>query len=350
MVFHALTPDAFRRVVFGYVDSVKDNQTSSTRADTPSPLVQYRLLRETGRGAMSIVWEAVDTRSGQPVAIKTLVVPATLGSVERAAWAGRMEREARVVARLSHPNIVTTYEVGRENGQPYLVMEFLTGQTLRQRLRSGPLPPDEAARVLDQAAAALDAVHAAGVIHRDIKPASFMLSSNGTVKLADFGLARQEDDALVTQADMMVGSPSYMAPEQINGEPVGLAGDVWALGIILYEMLAGRAPFGGDRISAVLEQITTADPPPLPGLSPPVQAVLRRVLAKDPTRRYPSAGALAAAFRAALNPAAAPSPTTPDTPFSLNEPVRRGPSRALWRVLFALAVLLLLGLIVLLFR
>ena len=205
MVFHALTPDAFRRVVSGYVDSVEDNQTSSTRADTPSPLVQYRLLRETGRGAMSIVWEAVDTRSGQPVAIKTLVVPATLGSVERAAWAGRMEREARVVARLSHPNIVTTYEVGRENGQPYLVMEFLIGQTLRQRLRSGPLPPDEAARVLDQAAAALDAVHAAGVIHRDIKPASFMLSSNGTVKLADFGLARQEDDALVTQADMMVG-------------------------------------------------------------------------------------------------------------------------------------------------
>ena len=141
-----------------------------------------------------------------------------------------------------------------------------------------------------------------------------------------------------------------MAPEQINGEPVGLAGDVWALGVILYEMLAGRAPFGGDRISAVLEQITTADPPPLPGLSPPVQAVLRRALAKDPVRRYPSAGALAAAFRAALNPAAAPSPTTPDTPFSLNAPVRRGPSRALWRVLFALAVLLLLGLIVLLFR
>ena len=331
---------------------MEDNQAGSARASAPNPLVQYRLLRETGRGAMSLVWEAVDTRVGRRVAIKTLVAPGTLGAGERAAWAARMEREARAVARLSHPNIVTTYEVGREDGQPYLVMEFLAGQTLRQRLRAGPLPPDEAARILDQAAAALDAVHAAGVVHRGIKPAGFMLLPDGTVKLMDFGIARQEDDTLVTQADTMVGSPSYMAPEQINGDPHGPAGDVWALGVILYEMLAGRTPFGGDRIAAVLEQVTTADPPPIPGLPPPIQAVLRRALAKDPIGRYPSAGALAAAFRAALSaPAAALD--APDAPvsFPLAAPaVRQRLSPPLGRVLLALAAVLLLVLLVLALR
>ena len=292
---------------------MENNQTASL-----DPLVQYRLLHEIGRGAASLVWEAVGAQDGRRVAIKTLVVPQALAAEDRMAWAARMEREARVVARLSHPNIVTTHEVGREDGQPYLVMELLTGETLRQRLRAGPLPPDEAARVLDQMAAALDVVHAADIVHRDIKPTNFMLTPGGTVKLMDFGLARQEDDALVTQADMMVGSPSYMAPEQINGAPVGPAGDIWALGVLLYEMLAGRAPFGGDRISAVLEQITTADPPPVPNMPPPIQVVLRRALAKDPLGRYPSAGALASAFREALGadtmPAAAGSaPQEPPT-------------------------------------
>lgn len=298
---------------------------------------------------MSVVWEAVDTLLGRRVAIKTLVAPGTTGGAGHAVWAARMEREARAVARLSHPNIVTTYEVGREDGQPYLVMEFLTGQTLRQRLRAGPLPLDEAARVLEQAAAALDAVHAAGVVHRDIKPTNFMLLPDGTVKLMDFGIARQEDDTLVTQADMMVGSPSYMAPEHIHDEPLGPAGDVWALGVILYEMLAGRLPFGGDRIATVLEQITTADPRPLPEMPPPVQSVLRRALAKDPARRYPSAGALATAFRAALSvPAAAPVLFSSSS--VAGTPARQKLSPSLGRVLMALAALLLLGLLVLAFR
>ncbi len=302
---------------------MKDSQTAA-----PNSPVRYRLLRETGRGAVSLVWEAVDAQTGRRVAIKTLVVPQMLAASERAAWAARMEREARAVARLSHPNIVTTYEVGREDGQPYLVMEYLTGQTLRQRLHTGPLLPDEAARVLEQMAAGLDAVHAAGVLHRDLKPANFMQTPDGTVKLMDFGLARQEDDALVTQADMMVGSPSYMAPEQINGDPAGLAGDVWSLGVILYEMLAGRTPFGGDRIAVVLAQITSADPPPLPGLPAPAQAVLRRALAKDPASRYPTARALAAAFRAALS-----GETAPAAP----PPARLKKSMPLRRVLMALA-------------
>ncbi len=311
---------------------MKDNQT----ANLPSA-IHYRLLREIGRGAMSLVWEAVDARDGRRVAIKTLVVPQTLAAGERAAWAARMEREARAVARLSHPNIVTTHEVGRKDGQPYLVMEFLTGQTLRQRLSAGPFPPEEAARLLGQMAAALDAVHAAGVVHRDIKPAGFMLLGDGTVKLTDFGLARQEDDALVTQADMMVGSPSYMAPEQINGDPVGPAGDIWALGVILYEMLAGRAPFSGDRISAVLEQVTVSDPPPVPGMPPSVQAILRRALEKDPLGRYPSARALATAFRAALDTDATRTPADVPALAAASVAARRKRPALLSRVLAVLA-------------
>jgi len=321
---------------------VKENQQSEAAAP-----IQYRLLRETGRGAMSLVWEAVDTRTGRRVAIKTLVVPRTLGAEERAAWAARMDREARAVARLSHPNIVAIYAVGEEDGQPYLVMEFLEGRTLRQRLHEGPLGLEDAARVLEQAAAALDAVHAAGIAHRDIKPANFMLLADGMVKLADFGLARQEDDALVTQAHMMVGSPSYLAPEYINGASPGPAGDVWSLGVILYEMLAGQSPFGGDRISDVLHQITAADPPSVPRMPPAVQVVLSRALAKDPIQRYPSAGALAAAFRDALRVPASPFPSEP---FPVAAPARRGLSAPLRRVLLALVFLLLLALLVLALR
>lgn len=324
-------------------NQTKDKQAGSAPADTPNIFVRYRLLREMGRGTMSITWEAVDAQTGRKVAIKKLVVPETIGMRERAA---RMEREARAVSRLVHPNIVTIYEVGRENGQPYLVMEFLTGRTLRERLHAGPLPLDEAARILEQAAAGLDAVHAAGVIHRDIKPVNFMLLPDGTVKLMDFGLARQEEDTIVTQADMMVGSPTYMAPEQINDDAVGPAGDIWALGVILYEMLAGRTPFGGDRITIVLEQITTAEPRPLPTMPPPVQTVLRRALAKDPAQRYPSAGALAEDFRAALSvPPAAPAPfSNAVIPAPMGFPV------PLRRVLIALAVLILLGVLTLAFR
>ncbi len=330
---------------------MEDKQTSSARRDAPDRrdapemFVHYRLLREMDRSALSTVWEAVDAQVGRRVAIKVLAVPETMGMRERAA---RMEREARVVSRLAHPNLVTIHEVGREEGRPYLVMEFLTGRTLRERLQKGPLPLDEAAHVLGQAAAGLDAVHAAGVIHRDIKPGSFMLQLDGTVKLMDFGLARQEDDTVVTQADMMVGSPTYMAPEQINGEEVGPAGDVWALGVVLYEMLAGRPPFGGSRIAAVLEQITTADPPPLRALPSAVQAVLGRALAKDPARRYPSAGALAEHFRAALGDSPGPPPDMPAAPPARVTP--RDRSFPLRRVLIALAVLALLALLVLAFR
>ena len=339
---------------------MEHSQAAPTAPDASGLSVHYRLLHEIGRGALSTVWEAVDARTGRRVAIKVLSVPKTMGRRERAA---RMEREARAVSLLAHPNIVTIYEVGHEDGQPFLVMELLAGQTLRERLHKGPLPVEEAARVLDQAAAGLDAVHAAGIIHRDIKPSAFRLLPDGTTKLMDFGLARQDDDTIVTQADMLVGSPTYMAPELINDDAASPAGDIWALGVILYEMLAGRPPFAGPRLAQVLEQITIAEPRPLPTLPRSVQKVLRRALAKDPGSRYPSAGELAREFRAALSglPPTVPSPAPavssapadalpPASPASAPPPrlaPRRFPPRL---VLVALAVVAVLALLIWAFR
>jgi len=262
----------------------------------------YELIREAGHGGMSVVYEARDTRIGRRVAVKVVTVPQHLSAGQREALLARLRREARAIARLSHPNIVTIYDVGEEGNQHFLVMEYLDGQTLRRRLDQGPLPPAEASRILDQIADALDAVHAEGVIHRDIKPSNVMLLPDGRAKLMDFGVARQADDTLVTQAGMMVGSPVYMAPELINGEEAGVASDLWSLSVLLYEMLAGKPPFPGQTIPVVMYRVMHDAIAPLPGVPPAVQKVLARALDKDPARRYGSAHALAADLRAALAP------------------------------------------------
>lgn len=273
-------------------------------------LGNYVLVREAGRGAMSRVHEAVDTRLGRRVALKVLTVPPYLSDDQCEQLITRIKREARAISRLSHPNIVTIYDVGEQEGLHFLVMEYLDGQTLRQRLDSGALPLAEAADLLDQVADALDAVHSQGVVHRDIKPSNVMLlpgrtsPGNGQVKLMDFGVARQADDTTVTSVGMTVGSPAYMAPEQVRGEPSTAASDIWSLGVLLYEMVAGRPPFSGQSIPAVLYQVTYEEPPPLPQVSPAVQKVLLRALEKDPNRRFPSARKLADAFRAAATPVA----------------------------------------------
>lgn len=271
----------------------------------------YQIVREAGRGGMSVVYEAIDARFGRRVALKVLAIPQSLSPEMRSAMITRLNREARAIARLSHPNIVTIYDIGEEDGQHFIVMEYLEGLTLRERLDQGPLTSEEALSVLDQVAGGLDAVHAAGIVHRDIKPSNVMLLPNGTVKLMDFGVARQNEDTLVTQAGTMVGSPVYMAPEQINGEQCQAASDLWSLGIVLYEMLAGKTPFAGGNIPNVLYQVTHRDPPPLPRATPAVQRVLLRALDKDPAGRYGSAQELVAAFRTALQPARAAAPPLP---------------------------------------
>ena len=276
-------------------------ETKEAALGTPTRHVgHYALRRELGRGGMSVVYEALDTRTGQPVALKLLTLPPTLDAAETNALVARFEREARTVARLSHPNVIGIHEIGVVGGQHFLAMEFLRGQTLRQRLTQSRLMVRDACSILTQIAGALDAVHAAGIVHRDVKASNVMLLPDGTAKLLDFGIARSEEEAEITSAGAILGTPSYMAPEQVRGEPAAVTTDLWSLGVLSYEMLTGRLPFAGQVVANVLYQVLNSPPDPMPALPKAVQKVLRRALDKDPALRYPSAAALAGALGSAL--------------------------------------------------
>ena len=309
-----------------------DTLIMGAKASAPETVPEYQILREIGRGGMSTVYEARDIRTGQSVALKTLALPPSHTPEQGRDLIARFRREARAVAQLSHPNIVVIHEVGERDGAHFLAMEYLTGQTLRARLAPGPLSPAQAQPLLDQIAGALDAVHAAGIVHRDVKPSNVLILPDGTAKLLDFGIARQSDDTTITSTGMIVGSPSYMAPEQVRGEAGTAASDVWALGALGYEMLAGRPPFQAGTIPAVLYQVTHEAPPPVPGLPPALHKALRRALDKNPARRFRSAGAFAEAMRAAL-------PKPPSAPRAVRPPASLP---RLWRWA-ALLPLLLLG-------
>jgi len=322
-----------------------DTLIMGAAAAAPETVPEYRILREIGRGGMSTVYEARDTRTGQSVALKMLALPPSHTPEQQRDLIARFRREARAVAHLSHPNIVVIHEVGERDGAYFLAMEYLTGQTLRERLAQGPLTPAQAQPVLAQIAGALDAVHAAGIVHRDVKPSNVLLLPDETAKLLDFGIARQSDDTTITSTGMIIGSPSYMAPEQVRGEAGTAASDVWALGALLYEMLAGRPPFAAPTIPAVLYQVTHEPPPPVPGLPAAVQKALRRALNKNPARRFPTAGAFAEALRAALpRPAPAPREAAPPKSRALRRrwPMGRWPMGRWWWWA-ALLPLLLLG-------
>lgn len=272
-------------------------QTATSILETLGP---YTLIREIGRGGMSVVYQAVDRRTGKTVALKTHSVPPSLTRAGQHEALVRFGREARAIGRLSHPNIISIYEVGEHEGLPFLAMEYLDGQTLHQHLAGGSLTPALAAPILGQVAEAMDSVHAAGIIHRDIKSSNIMLLPDGQAKLLDFGIARQSQDTTITAAHSIVGSPTYMAPEQIAGDLGESASDIWALGVLLYEMLAGHPPFEGASIPSVLYKVTHDVPAPVPDVSPPVQQIVLRALEKNPAARYPSGHALADAFQAAV--------------------------------------------------
>jgi serine/threonine-protein kinase len=185
-------------------------------------------------------------------------------------------------------------------------MEYLDGMTVRERLDRGALPPEEALRILQQLAEGLDTAHAQGVLHRDIKPSNVMLLPDGRAKLTDFGVARLLDDATMTHAGATIGSPAYMAPEQVRGEAASPASDRWALGVLLYEMLSGQPPFRGDNVASVWHQVAYDPPPPLTETSVAISAVVQKSLAKSPQDRYDSARELVDALRAALDSEGAP--------------------------------------------
>lgn len=254
---------------------------------------RYRLLREIGAGGMARVFEAEDQTLGRRVALKLLVIPPTVPEAERHQLMRQFQQEAQAAGMLSHPNIVTLYEVGEEDDLHYIAMELLTGTTVRQLLqRSGRLPVDEALNILVQVAKALDYAHRQGVIHRDIKPDNIVLTEEGVVKLTDFGIARLANDLFRTQKGVWVGSPAYMSPEQIVGAPVDHRSDLFSLGVTAYEMLTGRLPFDAPAVTAVMHHIVYEEPHPARELPPAAEAALRHALAKKPEERPPSGMAL----------------------------------------------------------
>jgi serine/threonine-protein kinase len=260
----------------------------------------YEILAEIGRGGMGVVYRARHEALKRPVALKMILAGGHAGAQERA----RFRVEAEAAARLQHPNIVQIHEVGEADGLPYCALEFVEGGSLADRLGGGPLPPREAARLVEALARAMQLAHSRNVVHRDLKPANVLLAPDGTPKITDFGLARQLDsDAGQTQTGVLLGTPSYMAPEQASGQAraAGPAADIYALGAVLYECLAGRPPFRGATVAETLEQVRHREPAPPRALRPAVprdlDTVCLKCLRKEPERRYASAEALAEDLR-----------------------------------------------------
>jgi serine/threonine-protein kinase len=249
---------------------------------------------------MAIVYRARQESLDRTVAVK--VLSETLAASEE--FIERFRREARTAANMRHPNVITVHDFGQdERGVPYLVMEFIEGDTLADLMDLG-LDDTRVPDLLDQIAAGLDYAHARGVIHRDIKPGNVLLTEDGRAVLADFGLAWLIEGTPLTMAGGVVGTPEYMSPEQASGDPIDHRSDVYALGVVLFEMLTGERPFAADSPMGILiKHLQTPAPSILelrPDLSPDVDAVLQQALAKSPDERFSSAGALAHAFRTAF--------------------------------------------------
>jgi beta-lactam-binding protein with PASTA domain/predicted Ser/Thr protein kinase len=265
---------------------------------------RYRIIRRLGGGGMGVVYQAEDMLLGRDVAVKVL----RAHLAEDDAFRRRFAREGRSAAALSHPNIVQVYDVGETpEGVPYLVMEYVEGRTLERIVRErGALGEREAVDVAIQVASALAEAHRRGVVHRDIKPLNILVRADGTVKVADFGIARAASGATLVNTGTIVGSAHYVSPEQARGGYVDEKTDVYSLGVVLFEMLTGRTPFQGDTAIAVaLKHLQEEVPAPssLANVSRRLEAVVLRALEKDPSRRYPNAGALLAdleGVRAAL--------------------------------------------------
>ena len=296
------TPTRARRA--GWLERLLSGFTSSSpgssgvaagEAETPDRIGRYRILHKLGQGGMGVVYAAEDPSLGRRVALKTITQPDDESRQ-------RFRREARAAASVSHPHACQIFEIGEDAGRLFIAMELLDGEPLAERLKRGPLTLAETLSLGREMLAALDALHAQGVIHRDVKPSNVFLTSRGT-KLLDFGLARplssDSGGALslegdLTRSGLIVGTPRYMAPEQVLGDPIDARSDVFATGAVLFEALAGRVAFPGTKAVEVMHATLHEQPPALAG-PPAVVAfdrVVRRALAKSPAERYPTAMAM----------------------------------------------------------
>ena len=265
---------------------------------------RYRVLRELGRGGMGVVYLALDPAIGRNVAVKTIRVGDLAAPEERQWLEDHLLREARSAGILSHPNIVTIYDVGQEGETTYIVMEYVKGTTLAALL-AGESPPEAGLvlSVLRQTASALDYAHSSGVIHRDIKPGNLILHESGTVKIADFGVAKLTATLHLTRSGFVAGTPSYVAPEQVRGEPVSGRADQYSLAVLAFEMFTGQRPFEGDTLSLLyrIAHESPARPQDLnPSLGREVETVLHVALSKNPEERFLTCEEFVEALEAAL--------------------------------------------------
>jgi serine/threonine protein kinase len=248
---------------------------------------RYRLLTEVGRGGMGTVWHARDEALGRDVAVKEVILPHGFSDEEREIQHKRTFREARTAARLSHPGVVTVFDVVEEDGRPWIVMELILARSLEQMIKQdGPLPPRRAAEIGRQMLSALMAAHEAGILHRDVKPSNVLVIDGRFIRavLTDFGIARAQSDATLTQTGMLIGSPAYIAPERARGRQAVPASDLWSLGATLFAAVEGRSPFERPEAMASLVAVLTEEAPPAPHAGP-LASVIAGLLRKDPATR-----------------------------------------------------------------
>ena len=328
---------------------------------------RYEIGPLLGRGGMAEVYAGTDRRLGRAVAVKLLAPEMAARSDVR----NRFEAEARAAASLSHPNAVAVYDTGEHEGTPYIVMERLPGETLGDRIAAGPLDPAWVRTVADEVLGALGAAHAAGLVHRDVKPANVLLTADDHAKVADFGIAKSAEAASggdLTGTGQLIGTPAYLAPERLDGAPATPRADLWAVGVVLYEALSGARAYSGETPLATARAVAAGAHRPLdevrPGLDPALGATVERAMDPDPARRFGSAAEMAAAVRAApdgdavgATPTVALGAAGGDTLVRGGETLaggvggavnsrQAGPSRALvWGALAALGALLLVVLL-----
>jgi serine/threonine-protein kinase len=309
---------------------------------------RYELRGVLGRGGMAEVRDGWDIRLDRPVAVKLLYPVFTTQSDNRM----RFEVEARAAAALNHPHIVSVHDSGEHAGTPYIVMERLSGQTLADVIAQGPLPQPQVRSILDDVLSALAAAHAAGILHRDIKPANILFSAWGDTKVADFGIAKSAGTAY-TLTGQIVGTMAYLSADRIAGRPASVADDLYAVGVLGYEALAGRRAFPQENLAELARAVAEVTPPPLavlrPDVDPALAAVIERAMTREPHQRFGSANQMRAALAGWIGPpvdvrpptrvlaAPLPDPTTMVVP----PPIRR--SRSRWLLLAAAVIAVLVA-------
>ena len=279
-----------------------------------TPLGPYEIVSELGHGGMGVVYEARDPRLKRTVAIKLLPPDLTKDDTAKQ----RFLQEAQAASALDHPNICTIFEINEtDDGQLYLVMAHYEGETLKERIGKGPLALDDAIEIATQVGQGLAEAHQAGIVHRDIKPANLFVTESGTVKILDFGLAKLAGVEGVTQTGTTVGTVAYMSPEQARGQEVDHRTDIWSLGVVLYEMLAGTPPFRGENLLSLSNAIADTQPELLTGPSSAVQSIVTHALRKDSAGRYAAIAELVSELRQPGSESEAPTavaPVQPDVP------------------------------------